>query len=123
MERNGVYPLRGDVPLTRLGLSSTDNIKVRIIFDTTKFFNTFFHKRMRFVYMEIFLYICNMENEVDLSDWVYVQYSNDEPYFSVWGIGDPVSAYHKIQSVKRLEEVGVHVTFYNRDKIIHNYEK
>ena len=64
-----------------------------------------------------------MENEVDLSDWVYVQYSNDEPYFSVWGIGDPVSAYHKIQSVKKLEEVGVHVTFYNRDKIIHNYEK
>ena len=100
------------------------NIKVRIIFDTAKFFNTFFHKRMRFVYMDIFLYICNMENEEDLSDWIEVQWTNDEcPLVSVFGISDPVSAYHKIESVKRLGEIGVHVTFYNRDKIIHNYEK
>jgi len=73
--------------------------------------------------MDIFLYICNMENEVDLSDWIDIQVGTNDLVFSVWGIDDPVSAYHKIQSVKRLEEVGVHVTFYNRDKIIHNYEK
>ena len=78
---------------------------------------------MRFVYMDIFLYICNMENEEDLSDWIDIQVRADDILSSVFGIDDPVSAYHKIQSVKKLEEVGVHVTFYNRDKIIHNYEK
>ena len=78
---------------------------------------------MRFVYMDIFLYICNMENEEDLSDWIDIQVRADDILSSVFGIDDPVSAYHKIQSVKRLGEIGVHVTFYNRDKIIHNYEK
>lgn len=42
---------------------------------------------------------------------------------SVFGIDDPLSAYHKIDSVKRLGEIGVYVTFYNRNKIIHNYGK
>ena len=64
-----------------------------------------------------------MENEEDLSDWIDIQVGTNDLVFSVWGIDDPVSAYHKIQSVKRLGEIGVHVTFYNRDKIIHNYEK
>lgn len=73
--------------------------------------------------MDIFLYICNMEDEeLDFSDWIEIDYV-DERLNSVFGIDDPVRAYHKILSIKRLEEVGVHVTFYNRDKIIHNYGK
>ena len=77
---------------------------------------------MRFVYMDIFLYICNMEDEEGLSDWIEVDCSNDT-LISVFGIDNPVSAYHKIQSVQRLEEIGIHVTFYNRNEIIHNYGK
>ena len=74
--------------------------------------------------MEIFLYICNMENEGDLSDWVLVDMDTiNDDLNTVFGIGDPMSAYRKIQSIKTLEEVGVHVNFYNRDKIIHNYGK
>ena len=77
---------------------------------------------MRFVYMDIFLYICNMEDEEGLSDWIEVDCSNDT-LISIFGIDNPVSAYHKIQSVQRLGEIGVHVTFYNRNEIIHNYGK
>lgn len=78
---------------------------------------------MRFVYMDIFLYICNMEDEeLDFSDWIEIEVER-ETLNTVFGIGDPVSAYHKISSVKRLGEIGVHVTFYNRNKIIHNYGK
>ncbi len=89
---------------------------------------------MRFVYVDIFSYICNMENEEDFVEWVDIDstvllrwrerlINIDESYYGVFGIGDPVSAYHKIESVKRLGEIGVHVTFYNRNKIIHNYGK
>jgi len=79
---------------------------------------------MRFVYMDIFLYLCTMEDEevFVLSDWIEINCSNDA-LISVFGIDDPLSAYHKIESVKRLEEIGIHVTFYNRNKTIHNYGK
>jgi len=79
---------------------------------------------MRFVYMDIFLYICNMENEEDFSDWIEIDYRRSfDVLESVFGIDDPLSAYHKLESVKRLGEIGIHVTFYNRNKIIHNYGK
>ena len=90
--------------------------------------------------MDIFLYICNMEDEEGLSDWIEVDYHvvgehrvvgnrmyeigvDREILNNVFGIDDPLSAYHKIESVKRLGEIGVHVTFYNRNEIIHNYGK
>lgn len=63
-----------------------------------------------------------MEDEEGLSDWIEVDWTNDA-LISVFGIDDPLSAYHKIESVKRLGEIGVFVTFYNRNKIIHNYGK
>ena len=63
-----------------------------------------------------------MEDEEGLSDWIEVDCSNDA-LISVFGIDNPVSAYHKIESVKRLGEIGVHVTFYNRNKILHCYGK
>ncbi len=79
---------------------------------------------MRFVYMDIFLYICNMENEEDFSDWIEIDYRRSfDVLESVFGIDDPLSAYHKVESVKRLWEIGIHTTFYNRNKIIHNYGK
>ena len=79
---------------------------------------------MRFVYMDIFLYICNMEDEEGLSDWIEIDLDlRSDVLNNVFGIDDPLSAYHKIESVKRLGEIGVHVTFYNRNEIIHNYGK
>ena len=79
---------------------------------------------MRFVYMDIFLYLCIMNDEQYRlitnskygSEWVI---DNDD----IFGIDDPLSAYYKIESVKRLGEIGIHVTFYNRNKIIHPYGK
>ena len=89
---------------------------------------------MRFVYMDIFLYICNMEDEEGLSDWIEIGYRvvgnsmygngvDHEILNNVFGIDNPLSAYNKIESVRRLGEIGVHVTYYNRNKIIHNYGK
>ena len=73
--------------------------------------------------MDIFLYICNMENEeLDFSDWIEVDWNSDV-ISNVFGIGDPVRAYNKIQSVRILGEMGIHVTYYNRDKIVHPYGK
>ena len=79
-----------------------------------------------------------MEDEEGLSDWIEVDYHvvkhrvvgnrmyeigvDREILNNVFGIDDPLSAYHKIESVKRLGEIGVHVTFYNSE-IIHNYGK
>ena len=74
--------------------------------------------------MDIFLYICNMEDEEVLEYWATFE---TPTYLSelnrLFGIGSLTDAYNKVESVKRLDEIGVHVTFYNRDKIIHNYGK
>lgn len=64
-----------------------------------------------------------MENEEDFSDWIEIDYRSTFDVLGVFGIDDPLSAYYKIESVKRLGEIGIHVTFYNRNKIIHNYGK
>ena len=64
-----------------------------------------------------------MENEEDFSDWIEIDYRSTFDVLGVFGIDDPLSAYYKIESVKRLGEIGVHTTFYNRNKIIHNYGK
>ena len=70
--------------------------------------------------MDIFLYICNMEDEEGLSDWIEI---DAILLNSVFGIDNYENSIHKIESAKRLWEIGIHTTFYNRDKIIHNYGK
>ena len=83
------------------------NIKVRIIFDTAKFFNTFFHKRMRFVYVDIFLYICIMDNEEDF-DFIDEKFS--EFITLLYKIGE-------------LEDHIPHLNTDNRNKIVHCHGK
>ena len=65
----------------------------------------------------------NMENEELVCRHTITIDWNSDVISNVFVVGDPVSAYHKIQSVRILGEMGIHVTFYNRDKIIHNYGK
>lgn len=61
-----------------------------------------------------------MEDEEGLTDWIEI----DRIVFnSVFGIDNYENSIHKIESVRRLGEVGIHVTYYNRNKIIHNYGK
>ena len=77
--------------------------------------------------MEIFLYICNMENEEDLSDWIEIDSDEygERVLNGVFGIDNPpLSAYWwEIESVQQLVQMGIHVTFYNRNKIVHPYGK
>ena len=67
-----------------------------------------------------------MEDEEGLSDWIEIDYRMTfEILNSVFGTDNKsvLRAYNKVESVRRLSEVGVHVTFYNRNKTIHNYGK
>jgi hypothetical protein len=63
--------------------------------------------------------------EIDINNlgWVEVHPSNHHEINHLFGIDSLTDAYNKVDSVKRLGEIGIHVTFYNRDKIIHNYGK
>jgi len=75
--------------------------------------------------VDIFLYICIMENEEGLPYWIDI---DEEDRYGVFKglnyVGDLTETeYNIIESVKRLSEVGVHVTFYNRNTTIHNYGK
>ena len=94
------------------------NIKVRIIFDTAKFFNTFFHKRMRFVYVDIFLYLCIMEtkeNYMRIGGLLYRITNNEYSYLDI--------NVEEVKSIRELNDMGVNVDFYNRNKIVHPYGK
>ena len=66
--------------------------------------------------MDIFLYICNMEDVEVTQNWIEIYYY--KYVMSYIGYSDFLSAYHKVESVKRLWEIGVHTTFNNRNKII-----
>ena len=79
---------------------------------------------MRFVYMDIFLYICIMNDEDRILSYVLMgRYGNNS--IST----DEVKWYdelHKrqllIHSVRNLNKCGIEVDYSNRNKIIHNYE-
>jgi len=65
-----------------------------------------------------------MENEESLSDCLYIEVDQENLNIVLpYTIGDSLITYHRIESVRRLRSEGVFVTFYNRDKIIHNYGK